>query len=95
VDEGNYTDISDPIWKDEAFPHFFRNENYIAPLEEKLKQSALRLKELNSSDDYHDLFISEVYDNSIIERIKLSRDTIKKSLIGNIVGAKNPENVQL
>ena len=88
MDEGNYTDISDPIWKDEAFPHFFRNENYIAPLEEKLKQSALRLKELNSSDDYHDLFISEVYDNSIIEGIKLSRDTIKKSLIGNIVGAK-------
>jgi Fic family protein len=88
VDEGNYTDISDPIWKDEAFPHFFRNINYIAPLEEKLKQSALKLKEINSPDDYQDLFISEVYDNSIIEGIKLSRDTIKKSLIGNIVGAK-------
>lgn len=88
MDEGNYTDISDPIWKDEAFPHFFRNEDYIAQLEEKLKQSALSLKKMQSPDDYQDLIISEVYDNSIIEGIKLSRDTIKKSLIGNIVGSK-------
>ena len=87
MDESNYTDISDPIWKDEAFPHFFRNEDYIAPLEEKLKQSALALKKMESPNDYKDLIISEVYDNSIIEGIKLSRDTIKKSLIVNIVGS--------
>lgn len=88
MDEGNYTDISDPIWKDEAFPHFFRNENYIAELEDKLKKSAISLKKMKSPNDYQDLIISEVYDNSIIEGIKLSRDTIKKSIIGNIVGSK-------
>lgn len=88
MDEGNYTDISDPIWKDEAFPHFFRNENYIAKLEEKLKKSALRLEKIKSPHDFQDLIVSEVYDNSIIEGIKLSRDTIKKSLLGNIAGSK-------
>jgi len=66
VDEGNYTDISDPIWKEDAFTHFFRNEIYIAPLEEKLKRSALNLRVMKSPRNFPDLIISEVYDNSLI-----------------------------
>jgi len=60
----------------------------MAPLEEKLKRSALSLKGMKSPGDFQDLIISEVYDNSLIEGIKLSRDMIQKSLLGNIVGSK-------
>jgi hypothetical protein len=44
VDEGNYTDISDPIWKEDAFPHFFPEQNLYCTAGGKIKAECPQLE---------------------------------------------------
>lgn len=83
----DFQDTSNPVWKDPDFPHFYRNESAIRPLEATFRKhvSALRKTRIGQPDR-RDLLVSEIFSNSEIEGVVLDEKGITESLLGNIGG---------
>lgn len=83
----NLWDISNPVWKQPDFPHFYHNEETAKPLESTFRRHVAELRKLDSAHpDPNDLLVSEIYSNSEIEGVVLDERGITGSLIGNITG---------
>lgn len=75
--------LSNPVWKDSQFPHFYYNEKHLEPFEVRLKN---KFKMLNFLGDFGDVAVSEMLENSAIEGVMLSLDKLTSSYLGHVVG---------
>lgn len=76
------------VWQNTDFPHYFCNEKAIEPLEKRFKLLIKTLNDFNKNLNLNEIFIEEVYFNSLIEGVKLNLQSVsnsfyKKELVGN------------
>lgn len=88
MDYENEIDLSNPLWENPDFPHFYYNHEALSGLEASFKSLSSELNLCDSSDDITDLKIEEIYYNSKIEGIELDKNSIGSSYTKNLTGSK-------